>query len=735
MFKDPHRPEGNAPASAFERKSVASKFRPLGDPPASAASPAAVNTVSPPAAASGAPATPTAASATSANDDTIQSINSLYEASLINIRQGADKNSVEYLNRVEANREFFVKALYVANKAESDAKYNTMKELNDDMGKLYSSALGKAYANSDPDNTIKFDYTIARDIVPLLIEKAQSEIEEFNIFEGLTAVYGDDAPSHVQVLKHLYKNLTVDMFKELYPSSLSMNYSFFYPGVPNALATPNAAQAEVTATASSSSSEPAPTPVALTSPVSPVQPTAVTLPAPGSETASASAAPASEAASDSAVPVSEAAAAASAPAANAAAATPANAAAATPSASAAAAPASEAASAAAAPASAVSAAAAPAPIRVPNSGSSTPKPESGSSIPMPKTGPKEKPDPAEVDGWKAKESKSGKGWYWEKQVTDGTTKINFSTFINPSSINNKDEDGKDLPLGWLSSKSTEVVGKFPVGATYYFNNLGSKQWYSPNLGVLPEGWRVEMSATKGKKYYTSPLRKTQFDFPVKVSSGLKEVKGWTIKESRSSPGKFYYYNPVTKESKWTEPKPAEGNVAGSPSGSVAGTPASSTMSSPVATPASSPPSSPKAALAGWEELKNGEGKSYYARKRENGSWNETSTTYEKPLPAGWEEVMNSEGQPYYVKKDEKGEYIANSSTREKPTDSAANASVQAGSPPKEGMHWNANSGKWVDDVAPTEAKISPINKARQEAQKGGSRKKRKLTPRRRTMKN
>jgi hypothetical protein len=100
--------------------------------------------------------------------------------------------------------------------------------------------------------------------------------------------------------------------------------------------------------------------------------------------------------------------------------------------------------------------------------------------------------------------------------------------------------------------------------------------------------------------------------------------------------------------------------------------------------------------------------------------------------------MNSEGQPYYVQKNDKGEYIANSSTREKPT-AASNASVQAGSPPKEGMHWNAASGKWLDDVAPTEAKISEMNKEREEAQTkaqttGGSRKKRKLTPRRRTMK-
>ena len=254
MFADPHRPKGTAPGSAFEKKSVASKFRPAGDPPARATA-AAVNTVSPPApvaatpaavasdpgAAPAAPAATSAASGASANDDTIQSINSLYEASLINIRQGADKNSVEYLNRVEANREFFVKALYVANKAESDTKYNTMKELNADMSNLYRAALGKAYTNSDPDNTIKFDYMIARDIIPLLIEKAQNEIEEYNIFEGLTAVYGDDAPSHIQVMKHLYKDLTVDMFKELYPSSLFMNYAFFYPGVPNALGVPYAA--------------------------------------------------------------------------------------------------------------------------------------------------------------------------------------------------------------------------------------------------------------------------------------------------------------------------------------------------------------------------------------------------------------------------------------------------------------------------------------------------------------
>ena len=691
MFADPHRPKEKAPPSAFERKSVASKFRPAGDPPAAAA---AINTVSPPAPVTSATATAPASGA-SANDDTIQSINSLYEASLINIRQGADKNSVEYLNRVEANREFFAKALYVANKAESDAKYNTMKELNDDMGKLYSTALGKAYANSDPDNTIKFDYTIAREIIPLLIEKAQNEIDEFNIFDGLTAVY-DDAPSHIQVLKHLYKDLTVDMFKELYPSSLSMNYAFFYPGIPNA----STQAAEVTATASSSGSEPAPAPVTLTSPVSPVQPTAVTLPDP----AAPASAPASDAASASSVP--------------------------------AAAPASEAAPSSAytdtaafrarqhpyysdgddivavyeaaiakgedghaaalqarrmrKQAEAASGATSMAPVTA-----TAPAPQTSASLSI--NIPKSK-RPEEVQGWQIKESRSEPGLFY---------------YYNP--VTKKSSRTRPEPTGSnvsASSSATSTPSSTPVG--------------SPKLGAQPapsDGnvWEEKVSKTTGKTYYYNPKTKvSQWVPPNQVSStpkpgsesvGHADGDQWEEKISKST-GKTYYYNPVTKVSQWDKPA----NVSAS-SSSLPG---------------------------GWEEVMNSEGQPYYVQKDEKGDYIANSSTREKPvvssLPAGWEEVMNSQGQPYYVQKDEKGEYIANSSTREKPVAAAAasNASVQAdtaGVAPRQGMHWNAASGKWVDDVAPTGATISAMNKARQDAQKGGSRKKRKLTPRRRTMKN
>jgi hypothetical protein len=702
-MSDPHRPKGNAPASAFERKSLESHFRPVGEPSkASVSSALPVNTVSPPLPAVPSGSVPAAASA-SANEehhdadfDTVSSITNLYLQSLENIKKG-DKNSVEYLNRIEANREFFVKALYVANKAESQTKYDTMEELNADMPKLYLAAIGKTYTNSDPDNTIKFDYMLARDIIPLLVEKARSEIAKYNIFDGLTAVY-DNVPSHIEVLKSLNNGLSVDTFKELYPSSLFMNYSFFYPGVPNALGVPNAVAVPNAATESaaptpspSPAPAPSPTPETTTTPA----PETTTTPAPETTTTTAPApetttttAPVSEyldtaafrakqhpyysdgpdivAVYDAAIAKGED---------------------------------GDAAALQARRMRKEAEAASGATSMAPVTATAAPETSASLSINIPKS-----KRPEEVQGWQIKESRSQPGLFY---YYNPVTKVSTRTRPEPTGSN----------VG-VSSSTTSTPAGSPASTPPGSPKLGSQP--VPSDGDV---WEEQISKSTGKTYYYNPKTKVSqwvkpevksnevASTPKAGSESVAHANGdvWEEKVSKST-GKTYYYNPKTKVSQWVKPV---------------------TSSLP----------------SGWEEIMNAEGKPYYARKKENGSWNANSTTYEKPvvlsLPAGWEEIMNSEGKPYYVQRNNKGEYIANSSTRERPVTGAAAATAAtaaavqpealAGSAPKQNMHWNAVSGKWVDDV-PTEAKISAINKARQEAQKGGSRKKRRLTPRRRTIK-
>jgi hypothetical protein len=445
------------------------------------------------------------------NEDSIKSIDDLYIKSIELIKDTIDdKSSTEYINTIEANREFFLKVAIVAKEAQSTKIYNNIDEINNDLRSLYEAGMNSFNTNNTSADSVKWQkyyYHVSEESNKQLIEAAEAEIKQYGIFDGLNKVYdGNDIPSHIKTLKNINDNLQPDEFISLYPDSLSINYSSFYPEIPEIKAAGNV---ETVAPAEEAPVQEAPLEEA------PVQEAPV-------EEAPVEEAPVQEAPVQEA-PVQEA-------------------------------PVEE------------------APVQeapVEETGTETPGPisspkpsktESSTSLPKtPYSGPQEQPNPSTVDGWNAKQSRSGKGWYWNKN--------GFNTFIHPNNLSDLDDDGKKLPDDWLSTASTEQYGKFPIGTIYYFNKGDETQWYSPNYGILPEGWTVDWSTTQNKIYYASPNNKSQWTFPNNDETGegsgtptaqlpapaapkfIYLPEGWTKRISKTT-GKSLYYKHGTNETSW-----------------------------------------------------------------------------------------------------------------------------------------------------------------------------------------
>ena len=164
------------------------------------------------------------------NEDSIKSIDDLYIKSIQLIKgEIDDKSSTEYINTIEANREFFLKVAIVAKEAQSTKIYNNIDEINSDLRSLYEAGMNSFNANnttsSDNVKWQKYYYHVSEESNKQLIEAAESEIKQYGIFDGLDKVYdGDDIPSHIKTLKNIHDNLQPDEFISLYPDSLSINY-------------------------------------------------------------------------------------------------------------------------------------------------------------------------------------------------------------------------------------------------------------------------------------------------------------------------------------------------------------------------------------------------------------------------------------------------------------------------------------------------------------------------------
>ena len=159
---------------------------------------------------------------------------------------------VEYLNMIEAIREYFVKLMYIAELAsKTDTKYNNLDELNADIKNLYEAA-NTAIGSNDINNIF---YKVSDDIIPHLSKYAKDEVgAEGNIFDSFTddmidILVGNKGPSHLQILRAVIGDMGAKAFLEKYPLSLSMNYPSFYPKYPSA-------KALVTASIQVSSKEP-----------------------------------------------------------------------------------------------------------------------------------------------------------------------------------------------------------------------------------------------------------------------------------------------------------------------------------------------------------------------------------------------------------------------------------------------------------------------------------------------
>jgi hypothetical protein len=383
--------------------------------------------------------------ASTGNNSSLQeniSIKEIYEKTLGTVvdefeardEQQQKDTCIEYLNKIEAMREYFVKVMYVAQLAnKTDVKYDDLDELNADIQNLYETA-NTVIGTNDMNDLF---YQISDETLKFLNNYAEDEQDDvFDSFtdEIVNIVLGPNGPSHLQILSSVIGPMNLEQFKKDYAQSVFMNYASFYPKYPNAAGTVNAVKGNTGS---------------AQNPVAPLG-TSNSAPAPPKLT-----------------------------------------------------------------------------IKIPNkkpvegNGGNSPKPSTQEpSLPsMPSIGPKDKPDPDTVDGWVATESKSGKGWYW---VKDG-----FRTFVHPDEIDDKDEDGKQLPPDWLSSESENQHGKIPAGTPYYFDKAGKTQWYSPNLGKLPDGWTFDWSKTKGKIYYVSPKpeQKSQFEFPTSGVSNAGATNG------------------------------------------------------------------------------------------------------------------------------------------------------------------------------------------------------------------
>jgi len=127
---------------------------------------------------------------------------------------------------------------------------------------------------------------------------------------------------------------------------------------------------------------------------------------------------------------------------------------------------------------------------------------------------------------------------------------------------------------WERKESSSVPGKF-----YYFNHLTGVNDVAPPVIDLP--WKLcESSSKKGQFYYfnedsnenavdppaharSAPVKALKRPAPQSPSGldapkpkrheGEKIAEGWVKKESASKPGKYYYDNPSTGETKWDRP--------------------------------------------------------------------------------------------------------------------------------------------------------------------------------------
>ncbi len=156
--------------------------------------------------------------------------------------------------------------------------------------------------------------------------------------------------------------------------------------------------------------------------------------------------------------------------------------------------------------------------------------------------------------------------------------IELPDYSDPAKCQSESESEKALPEGWTA----HISATSKPGETYYFNqSTGETRWEKPvspanatetpegqgenkdsspkeekvNESTLPAGWKshISQSSDPGKEYwYNEETGETKWDKPTVEIAPSSE---WTSHTSESSdPGKVYYYNEKTGETKWEKPE-------------------------------------------------------------------------------------------------------------------------------------------------------------------------------------
>jgi hypothetical protein len=177
-------------------------------------------------------------------------------------------NAVDFFNELESNREYHARAcITLCSIDDSKIKEDTLKDINiSDLDEIDRIVF-------EENNTSKAfgPYELTFLVTPLMVVLAQYELdgplEKKTYFDAIVNVEESKTlPSHLRILSRI-PSLTKEKAKELYPQSLLMNYSMFYPFVlyPTGEAPPPAVPVTTAAPAAAAAAA-APEPAAAAAP-------------------------------------------------------------------------------------------------------------------------------------------------------------------------------------------------------------------------------------------------------------------------------------------------------------------------------------------------------------------------------------------------------------------------------------------------------------------------------------
>ena len=246
---------------------------------------------------------------------------------------------------------------------------------------------------------------------------------------------------------------------------------------------------------------------------------------------------------------------------------------------------------------------------------------------------------AATERWAQREKKKGKFMSMLRNPMKTTEVKRFTAAALELATMRKKQPKNALPEGWVKHVQADS------GTAYYVHEDGHSTWESPAAPPPPARESVMLQLSKVGDAITR----------MREAASAKDAAlpaGW--EEMQNDEGHTYYYHAEKRESVW-EP-PSKETVADKLKRSKVGGAITRLREAAVAKDAALP--------AGWAEMQNDEGHTYYYHAEKNESlWEPPSkeTIAEKlktafagksgasaPLPEGWQEKVHVEsGTPYY----------------------------------------------------------------------------------------